>query len=313
VLKSEEGPMSDWKSLVVGVDFTPCSAAALRQAIRIAERTRAALQVVHVIDRLVVMDLEEALSPFQADVRAGLVRDARDAWPEFTADIPGASALELEVEIDNPVTAILRRVRERSADLLILGTHGTSPPDRGAGALATACVRKARAAVLLVRDPHTGPFTSVVACIDFSATSRKALEEAMRVATQYSAALHVLHVFHAPWHRLHYRAPTPQASANYQKQYRDGLRRRLEAFCEPILPEMAPLKAHYEIFDYQGYGAGITEFVKQVNGDLVVLGTRGRTNLRDLLLGSTAERVVRDAPCSILAVKPEGFEHPLGR
>jgi nucleotide-binding universal stress UspA family protein len=76
---------------------------------------------------------------------------------------------------------------------------------------------------------------------------------------------------------------------------------------------MAPLKAHYEIFDYQGYGAGITEFVKQVNGDLVVLGTRGRTNLRDMLLGSTAERVVRDAPCSILAVKPEGFEHPLGR
>ena len=76
---------------------------------------------------------------------------------------------------------------------------------------------------------------------------------------------------------------------------------------------MAHLKPQYEVFDYQGHGWGITEFTKQVDGALVVLGTRGRTNLRDVLLGSTAERVVRDAPCSILAVRPEGFEHPLRR
>ena len=305
--------MSRLQSIVVGVDFTPCSATALRQAVRVAERNQARLQVVHIIEMLVVTDLEEALTPFQTDIRAGLVRDARHDWQGFTAEIPGATALELEVEINNPVTAILRRVRAQAADLLVLGTHGTSLPDRGAGTLATACVRKAMASVLLVRDSHAGPFRSVVACVDFSATSRKALEQAVRVAAQDGAALHVLHVFHAPWHRLHYRAPTPQASPDYQKQYRDGLRRRLEAFCEPCLAQMAHLKPQYEVFDYQGHGWGITEFIKQVDGALIVLGTRGRTNLRDILLGSTAERVVRDAPCSILAVKPEGFEHPLGR
>ena len=305
--------MSRWQSIVVGVDFTPCSATALKQAVRVAERNQARLQVVHIIETLVVMDLEEALTPFQTDIRAGLVRDVRTAWQGFTAEIPGASAVELEVEINNPVTAILRRVRAQAADLLVLGMHGTSPPDRGAGTLATACARKAMASVLLVRDSHAGPFRSVVACVDFSATSRKALEQAVRMAAQDGAALHVLHVFHAPWHRLHYRAPTPQASPDYQKQYRDGLRRRLEAFCEPCLAQMAHLKPQYEVFDYQGHGWGITEFTKQVDGALVVLGTRGRTNLRDVLLGSTAERVVRDAPCSVLTVKPEGFDHPLGR
>jgi nucleotide-binding universal stress UspA family protein len=257
------------------------------------------------------MDLEQALSPFQGEIRAGLVRDARDAWSGFTAGIPGASALELEVAIDNPVAAMLRRVRERSADLLVLGTHGTSPADRGPGTLATACVRKARASVLLVRESQVAPFRSVIACVDFSESSRKALEQAVRMAVHDGAVLHALHVFDAPWHRLHYRAPTPQTSADYQRQYRDGLRRRLEAFCKPVVPEMARLKADYEIFDGKGYGAGICQFVERVDGDLVVLGTRGRTNLRDILLGSTAERVVRDAPCSILAVKPDGFEHPL--
>lgn len=305
--------MSRWQSIVVGVDFTPCSATALKQAVRVAERNQARLEAVHIIETLVVTDLEEALTPFQADIRAGLVRDARRDWQGFTAEIPGATTLELAVEIDNPVTAILRRVRAQPADLLVLVTHGTSRSDRGAGTLATACIRKAMASVLLVRDSHAGPFRSVVACVDFSATSRKALEHAVRMAAQDGAALHVLHVFHAPWHRLHYRAPTPQASPDYQKQYRDGLRRRLEAFCEPCLAQMAHLKPQYEVFDYQGHGWGITEFIKQVDGALVVLGTRGRTNLRDVLLGSTAERVVRDAPCSILAVKPEGFDHPLGR
>jgi nucleotide-binding universal stress UspA family protein len=99
----------------------------------------------------------------------------------------------------------------------------------------------------------------------------------------------------------------------YQRQYREGLRHRLEAFGEPLRPEMAQFGVRYEIFDYPGHGRGLTEFAPQVGRDLVVLGTRGRTNLRDLLLGSTAERVVRDAPCSILVVKPEGFDHMLGR
>ena len=132
------------------------------------------------------------------------------------------------------------------------------------------------------------------------------------MAAQDAAILHVLHVFEAPWHRLHYRAPTPQASPDYQKQYRDGLGGRLAAFCEPFRRELAKLETRCAVFDFPGHGGGITEFVKQVDGDLVVLGTRGRTNLRDLLLGSTAERVVRDTPCSILTVKPDAFEHVSG-
>jgi nucleotide-binding universal stress UspA family protein len=41
-----------------------------------------------------------------------------------------------------------------------------------------------------------------------------------------------------------------------------------------------------------------------VGADLTVLGTRGKTNLRDMLLGSAAERVLAESRCSVLAVKP---------
>lgn len=300
--------MNRLQSIVLGVDFSSCSAAALQQAIRIAAWNRAKLQVIHIVERAFHMDL--------VDIAAGLdpshvVADAQEAWREFIADIPAASELELRVEIGHPVAAIVRQAREHAADLLVLGSHGMLGHRSGTGTVATACVRKAMTKVLLVREPHTAPFKTVVACIDFSETSFRAMEQAVRVATQDGARLHVLHVFYGPWYTRHDGARTALGAADDERQYRDSLRHQLEEFSKPLFKEMRDLPHQYEVFTFPSYGAGITDYAQQVNADLVVLGTRGRTNLRDILWGSTAERVVRDAPGSVLTVKPAGFEHPL--
>lgn len=300
--------MNCLRSIVLGVDFSSCSASALKQAIRIVTWNGAKLHVIHIVERAFHMDLVNiaaGLDPSQ------IVADAREAWREFIVDIPEASELELQVEIGHPVAAIVRQAREQAADLLVLGAHGMLGHRSGTGTVATACVRKAMTKVLLVREPHAVPFKSVVACIDFSETSFRALKQAVRVATQDGARLHVLHVFYGPGNTLHDRARTGLGTADYGKQYRDSLRHQLEEFSKPLLEEMRDLPHQYEVFTFPNYGTGITDFARQVNADLVVLGTRGRTNLRDILWGSTAERVVRDAPCSVLAVKPAGFEHPL--
>ena len=52
------------------------------------------------------------------------------------------------------------------------------------------------------------------------------------------------------------------------------------------------------------YRSGVLEFAALVNADVVAVGTRGRSNLRDVVLGSTAEKVLRDSVCAVLAVKP---------
>jgi len=80
---------------------------------------------------------------------------------------------------------------------------------------------------------------------------------------------------------LHDSVPTPLTQAHQQKLYRDGLERRLAEFCRPVV------EAH------------------------AALHTRGRTNLRDVLLSSTAEKALEESKCSILAVTPGGFHHPL--
>ncbi|TAH37222.1 MAG: universal stress protein [Planctomycetota bacterium] len=304
--------MSRFSSIVVGVDFSQCSAVALGQALRIAGWSGGALHVVHVLDTLVVTELEEALS-MQEGVRDGLVSDARKAWREFAARVPGAERLPIEVAIDNRSAGILKRARQDQADLLVLGALGESGMGIGVGTVASACVRKSAADVLLVCEvrPRAGaaPFQTIVAAVDFSPTSLRAVEEAAAIATHDGAGLHVLHVFQAPWHRLHYRAPTPEAAPHFQKQYRDCLERRLHEFCRPALEAQASPRAHFVVHDYAGHRSGIVDYAQSVSADLIVLGTRGRANLRDVLLGSTAEKALQESACSILAVKPEEFEH----
>lgn len=163
--------MTAFRSIVVGVDFTPCSASALVQAIRIAAWSGASVHPVHVIDTLVVIELEEALAPVQQGVRDGLVRDAAAAWLDFAKGVVGAGTLPIEVSINNRIVGILRRAHDDRADLVVLGAYGDRPVDVGVGTVATACVRKSMTDVLLVREGRSGAFRTIVVGVDFSDTS----------------------------------------------------------------------------------------------------------------------------------------------
>jgi len=303
-------PTDSLASIVVGTDFTPCSLTALRQAIRIAQWTHAAVHVVHIIDTVVVIEIETALSPMQTDIRNALIRDAESAWREVAAGVPGAAALPVEVLVNNRIAGLLQRSREDHADLLVIGAFGDRRPDVGLGTVATSCVRKSEADVLLIRDVQQGPFKHITAAVDFSETSAAALARAAFFAAQDGAELHVLHVFTPPWTQLHYRASTPLVQPHLQKQYRDALERRLADFVRPILDRHPGLHANLVVDDDAGHRSGIVDYARRVGSDLIVLGTRGRSSFRDLLLGSTAEKVLDECACSVLAVKPR---HPVSR
>jgi nucleotide-binding universal stress UspA family protein len=294
--------MNQVKSILVGTDFSPCSATALKQAMRIAQWNRAAVRVIYVLETLMVVDLQEALSVMQEDIINAMREDAMKGWREFAATIPGAADLPFEVELNSTVAALSRRVGELDAGLLVLGTHGAQK-DRGVGPVATSCVRRAPTNVLLVQDPHAKAYSTVIACIDFSDTSRRALDQAVRVATQDSATLYVINVYSAPWKKVRF-GRQPEATADLDIKYREMMLARLEEFCSPLKHELTYLKPRFQLVEHANHGHGIGQFARQIGADLVVLGTRGHTNLRDVFLGSTAERVLRDAPCSILAVKP---------
>lgn len=295
--------MDRLQSIVVGVDYTACSKDAMVQALRLSAWNRAKVHVVHVIDTLVMVELQESLSPMVQEIERGLVNDATKAWEEFTQGMGEKKPADFAVAINNPLIELMRRCRDRKADLLVLGAHGITH-DRGVGTLAGQLVRRAASRVLLVHPGQTGGFKQIVVGIDFSETSRDALRNAMRLAAQDNAHVHAVHVYRAPSSGFFFKPSGVDTSPEAQARHRDALRTKLEEFCRPDDPQVQWTSPRFELVANASHGAGLVEYAKQSGADLVVIGTRGKTNLREVLLGSTAERVLRQAGCSILAVKP---------
>jgi nucleotide-binding universal stress UspA family protein len=292
--------MEHLTSILVAVDLSPCSRSALAQAARLAGRSGATLHVLHVVETRVVEDLEEML-PHRSGTREGIVADASKALEKFVA---GAEA-SLEVVVGSPLDAILEKTRAVAADLLVIGAYGMIGAGRGAGSLALQLARKSPVNVLLVDARHTSAFESALVGIDFSEHSLRALDEALLVARLERCPLHAVHVFAAPWYRLHYRAPTPQASPDYQHQFHAALQGRLDAVVSERKKAAGKVEVTAALVEHTSYAQGILDYARQRGIDLVVVGTLGKSNLRYALVGSTAERVVRDSPCSVLAVPPK--------
>jgi nucleotide-binding universal stress UspA family protein len=297
--------MENLKTVVVGVDFTAPSRTALLQAIRIAGWSGARVKAAYVLDTVVTIEVEAAMSPMALQVTDTLVKESLDAWRAFAARVPGAEKVPFHCEVNNRGFGFVHYLRDAKADLVMIGAYADRP-DTGFGTMAAACVRHGPCDTLIVREGQTGAFTRVVVGVDFSPTSLVALERAVRIATQDGAAVDVVHVYRSPWRELAILgeptaiAPTPAQ----EREYEAGLASRLKEFATPLEHELGYLKARYIVHADEGHRSGLAAYAETSKADLLVLGTRGRTNLRDMLLGSTAEKTLRHAKCSVLAVRP---------
>jgi len=283
--------MKGLASIVVGLDFSECSRVALGHAQRVASWAGAQVHPVHVVDAPVDAMPEEAeLTELQRGIREGLVEDARKRWDAFIEGTPAARDLRLDVCVAHRLVGIRRQLDHHKADLLVIGAFGKERPSVGMGTLASACVRSLPTDVLIVRDNNRDPFRTVVVGIDFSATCQRALEAAALIAHGDGARLYAPHVVPArveTFARLR-NEPGPD----------------LDAFVHETTSKYPGLEVHAKVCPYSGYRSGVLEFAALVNADLVAVGTRGQSNLRDVVLGSTAEKIVRDSVCAVCAAKP---------
>ncbi|MFO0829697.1 MAG: universal stress protein [Phycisphaerales bacterium] len=299
--------MTHRKSIVVGIDYSDGSRAALATATAIAATTGAEVHAVHVIDALAALDLEAALASSGESARERLVTGARTEWHAFSAAVPGGTAALFELRTDNRLAGLYSVAEMREADLLVIGAG--AEPGR-VGSLAIPCVRHSKRDVLVVRGADAGVRT-IVACVDFSTASRDALSHAASLATDLGAALHVLHVFDEPWRSLHAGAAGVDADGSLARGYADATQARMRDFTRDLGATLGGRKATCSVVRGSDIAASIEQYARDVGADLIAIGTRGRTTLRDLLLGSVAERVIRDSTRSIFAVKPSTFRSRL--
>jgi nucleotide-binding universal stress UspA family protein len=131
---------------------------------------------------------------------------------------------------------------------------------------------------------------------DFSSYSNQAYFHAIALAENHGASLTVLFV-HSPDGSA---APGAVGDESYTNSY---WRNQLEQI-RPTNPDI-PVR---HVFLEGDPAEEIVRYGRDTGMDLIVMGTHGRTGLERLLLGSVAERVLREASCSVLVVKlPKGI------
>lgn len=295
--------MKAYTHLIVAVDFTPSCLNALRQAVRLAAPLNARITAVHVMDEFLVHELKRALSVEQSAIRADWTSKLRKFIDDAELGVP---KLDVEVRIGHPFAELVAACFAESADLLVMGVKGSRIDPHRVGAIATKCVRKSPIDVLLVREDAWGAYKHLATCVDFSDNSVVAIERAAQVAQMEGATLDAIYVYQSALAMsIDYSGlvvPMPLGGGEDTVEHWES---KLESFVAQVIKEYPQVRCLHHVIERINIREAIIEHVKAKHVDLVVLGTRGRTGLRELLIGTTAEKIVSHAPCSILVVKPE--------
>ncbi|MDH3211911.1 MAG: universal stress protein [Myxococcales bacterium] len=145
------------------------------------------------------------------------------------------------------------------------------------------------------------PIGKILVATDFSPHAARALEYAVDWAKTLGATIDVVHVYEAPLVEL-----TPYHLAiplKVLEGVRDAARERLEGLREKVAAEGIATAVHLR----EGNSAeGVADAARELGADLIVMGTRGNTGLKHVLLGSVAERTLRLAPCPVLTLHAAG-------
>ena len=220
-------------------------------------------------------------------------------WP----DLEALPITQKQIESAEPAEQIVDYAGEEDIDLIVMGTHGRRGVDRMLfGSVTEEVVRKAPCPALTVRtDADVTPGQAVrrvLAPVDFSDASEAAIQHAQEIAMTYGAEIDLLHVVEEPFYPPEYGVgspafPTTEIIENVEKQLGDLAREKIGY--EHVMIEARTGSPAREILDY----------VSENEIDLVVLATHGRTGLNRVLLGSVAERVLRQSPKPVFVVKPD--------
>jgi nucleotide-binding universal stress UspA family protein len=300
--------MASIAKICVGIDDSPDVDGLLDAAAGLAGAFGARVWLVTVIEPLRLY--QRIVTPVQSRLRTTDEIAAKAAGRlEELASTRRFAGVEVDhqVQVGVPFADLIAAARTVRADLLVVGAKQRSGMERLLlGGTAERVLRKSPIPVLVVKPPLVAPAKVILAPTDFSDASLPALRRAAQWARQWGARLVCVHAVE-PLAQT-YVWPAHAAPVDL-----------FVAEPEEIEPEWTALLAGLDLEGIdvahrtvKGYAASsIVRAAAEGSADLIVMGTHGRSGLMHMLLGSVAEKVAREAPCSILTVRPEGSRFSL--
>jgi nucleotide-binding universal stress UspA family protein len=282
--------------ILVATDFSEHGERAFQHAASLARLHGAALELLHAIFVPSLWALEGGVPMSQALVE-DLIRSAQEQLEQRAGPLR-QEGLEVRCRVveDLPAAAICAVARAERVDLIALGTHGR----RGVshvllGSVAERVLRLAPCPVLTVRAdaPAPGSIERILVPTDFSPDAEAALRWARDLARRSAAAVQLVHAITPPYGLGIAELSSDHPYLREREQWARGQLAELERELGPARSEV--LAGHPDV--------AVLEACERHKPDLIVVGSRGRSGLAHVVLGSTAERIVRRAPVPVVTVK----------
>lgn len=313
------------------VDFSDFTDTALTYSIALSREFNAKLFLVHV-----VIEVEPLLksSEIALDVQALQKSHMDKAFEQLTtlvkkADIP----YEILIAKGDPADRIRDLALEHRADMVITATHGKSGIKRLLlGSVTEKLIKTIHCPLLVLNtqkfdSPASSPpdirLKKIMVGCDFSQDSKLAFDYGLSLAQEFQAELYLTHVV-KPSENLELKVSdyidvTPPdyvkwRSSDYFEMQKRSMDQKREKFnqlrdnLEKQLYFMVPEESRNwctpktTLLDGEPYKEMIT-YAQQEKIDMIVLGIRGHTLWEKLMVGSTTDRIIRQSPCPVLAVR----------
>jgi nucleotide-binding universal stress UspA family protein len=292
--------MSKVKSILVAIDFSEGSRAALDYAAGLARVLGARLTALHVTSPYVTYDPLPAFpppAPLDPERQRSIQDDLRRFVTPSGSEHPLAEAFVRE---GDPADEILAHAAGSEVDLIVVGTQGRRGFERWLlGSVTERVARKADRSVLAVPPAaRTRAGARVLCGLDLSDSSAEALEQGAAIAQALSAGLIVLYVADGS----HWYEPWPISGVDVEalrQAVANSARERLGELIARHVPKRTTVEVQV------AFGRAQRE-IERVAGEgvyLVVLGASSSGGVDRFFFGSTAQHVLRAGVCPVLLVR----------
>jgi len=288
------------KTIMAALDLDAGSDAVLVRAIQLAKAHAAWLHVLHVIEAEPLAHVAASSDRSEKDLRKELKRHALSTIETLLIENERTRRTKVKIEFGVPHAIITRVAGERRAEVIVVGPgKGQSLKEKVLGSTADRVIRSATASILVVRKESTEPYRQMVVAVDFSPQSAAAAKEACKLFP--GAAMQLVHAVDIPL--------TLEQAMLRTGTSRIEMQRYLSASSEKAESELST-------FTHDVFGAGkvdarvvvgepgstLVHLSKDRHVDLVAMGTQGRGVVLQALLGSVAQKVLKEAKCDVLVV-----------
>lgn len=322
--------MNRFKNILCVITTPHTSEALLERAVTLAETNQARLSVVTVARHVSIgMGLPEG-GPISSDLQAAVQESAQQVLEQAVDPFRERRELESRVLVGSLFLEIIREVLRKGHDLVIKSAEDPEWLDSLLGSEDMHVLRKCPCPVWLVKPGAPKNYRSIVAAVDLDyghrqdvlqtrrLLNRNILELASSLALTNFSALHIVHAWEAIAESamrggfLRMSEAKVDAYVNQVKKHRESeMAHALEELNSrpggPVLDRI-----EYKVHLAKGRPRKtIPAVAREVQADMVVMGTVARTGIPGFITGNTAEMILTQIRSSVLAIKPEGFCTPV--